>query len=424
MVDETLIQRARTAASTVRRVLVNRGLEPLVARDILTESDDGARKWLFVVLDHSRIGRIEQYTHPELLHQMSTALGGKRIVISNSTGLRYAVLLDGRTPLPEAVPYPGWRRGLLQLGQGVRGPVTVPYTGFASHLLVAGMTQMGKTNFLRLWLDQVLQEGAGLYLVDPKAQFNSLRRHPARLLRAPDGYDNHLTALEVLRAAVAEMHTRIEAFADTEEDGLNLDRYNALTGAALRRQFIVIDEFSGLVQAAGGPKSELGALIEQIAWHGAGLGLHLVLAGQAFDRELVGRVRDQAALRVCFRVEAPSISRMIVGRGGAEALPLPGRALSTLGVLQTYQIESFTASGETGPGLTREDRLRASRIVTEFNGRLTRYAIEQVWGVPSRQARRISEEWRSRGLARKDGTSDNAVVLAPELVAQLRSVAA
>ena len=419
MVDDNVLQRARNAASTVRRVLVNRGLEPLVARDIVTETSDGARRWLFVVLDHTRIGRIEQYTHPELLHQMSTALGGKRIVISNSTGLRYAVLLDGRTPLPEQIDYPGWRRGLLQLGQGVRGPVTVPYTNFASHILVAGMTQMGKTNFLRLLLDQVLQEGAGLFLVDPKAQFNSLRRHPARQGPAPEGYDNHVSALAVLRAAVDELEARIAAFAETDEDGLTLDRYNTLTGAALRRHFIVLDEFSGLVQAAGGPRSELAGLVEQLAWHGAGLGLHLVLAGQAFDRELVGRVRDQAALRLCFRVEAPSLSRMIVGRSGAEVLPVAGRALSTHGVLQTYRIESFSAR-EPAPGLSGDERSRATRILSEFNGRLTRYAIQEVWGVPSRQARKISEEWRTRGLAFKDGTSDNAVVLAPDLVAQLQ----
>jgi S-DNA-T family DNA segregation ATPase FtsK/SpoIIIE len=286
-------------------------------------------------------------------------------------------------------------------------------------VLVAGMTQMGKTNFLRLLLDQVIQEGARIQLVDPKAQFNSLRRHPARLTPAPSSYDDHRTALAVMESVVAELHHRIELFTAVHEDGLTLDRYNALASEPLPRVFVVVDEFSGLVSAAGGPKSDLSALVEQVAWHGAGLGLHLVLAGQAFDRELVGRVRDQAALRFCFRVEAPSLSRMIVGRAGAERLPVPGRALSTLGVIQTYRIEAMTTTQGPVPGLTPDELARAAMILREHGGRLTSLAITRVWGVSNRQAQQISREWRARGLAAKNGASDNAVMLVPELVRQL-----
>jgi hypothetical protein len=83
---------ARNAAQTIPATLAQRGLKPFISRCVLTETERGAA-WLFVVFEASPQEHPEDYAAPDVLHDLSTALQGLPIVISNSDGLRYAVLL-------------------------------------------------------------------------------------------------------------------------------------------------------------------------------------------------------------------------------------------------------------------------------------------------------------------------------------------
>ena len=83
---------ARNAAQTIPATLAQRGLKPFISRCVLTETERGAA-WLFVVLQVSPQEHPEDYAASDVLHDLSTALQGLPIVISNSDGLRYAVLL-------------------------------------------------------------------------------------------------------------------------------------------------------------------------------------------------------------------------------------------------------------------------------------------------------------------------------------------
>src|SRR5271157_4759602 len=49
---------------------------------------------LVLPLDTSRLGDHSRYIHPDFLHQLSTNLGGLRVYLSNTTGLRYVILLS------------------------------------------------------------------------------------------------------------------------------------------------------------------------------------------------------------------------------------------------------------------------------------------------------------------------------------------
>lgn len=86
---------AHNVAQAIPGILAQRGLKPFISRFVLTETEQG-NAWLFVVLEVSPLQHLENYTATDILHYLSTALHGLPVVISESYGLRYAVLLSSR----------------------------------------------------------------------------------------------------------------------------------------------------------------------------------------------------------------------------------------------------------------------------------------------------------------------------------------
>jgi hypothetical protein len=83
---------ARYVAQAIPDILAQRGLKPFISRIVLTETEQG-NVWLFVVLEVSPVNYPEDYATSEVCHDLSRALHGLPVVISESYGLRYAVLL-------------------------------------------------------------------------------------------------------------------------------------------------------------------------------------------------------------------------------------------------------------------------------------------------------------------------------------------
>ena len=84
---------ANYVAQAIPGILAQRGLNPVISRFVLTETQQGDA-WLFVVLEASPLSNLEDYTDPDVLHYLSTALSGLPVVFSDTDGLRYAVLLS------------------------------------------------------------------------------------------------------------------------------------------------------------------------------------------------------------------------------------------------------------------------------------------------------------------------------------------
>jgi len=84
---------ARYVAQAIPSILAQRGLNPFISRFVLTETQQG-NAWLFAVLEVSPLNHPEDYAAPEVLHYLSIALQRLPVVISDSYGLRYAVLLS------------------------------------------------------------------------------------------------------------------------------------------------------------------------------------------------------------------------------------------------------------------------------------------------------------------------------------------
>jgi hypothetical protein len=83
---------ARHVARAIPGILAQRGLSPFISRFVLTETEQG-HAWLFVVLEVSPLQPPEDYAAQDVLDYLSEALHGLPVVVSDSYGLRYAVLI-------------------------------------------------------------------------------------------------------------------------------------------------------------------------------------------------------------------------------------------------------------------------------------------------------------------------------------------
>lgn len=84
---------ARYVAQAIPGILAQLGLKPFISRFVLTETEQG-HAWLFIVLEVNPQEHPEDYVAPDVLGYLSTALQDLPVVVSDSYGLRYAVLLS------------------------------------------------------------------------------------------------------------------------------------------------------------------------------------------------------------------------------------------------------------------------------------------------------------------------------------------
>ncbi len=405
------VMTAQTVTRRLPKVLQARGLDAGVLKSwYLTIDRDEV--WLFADLDIRRVERLERYTTKALVHQLSTVCDGTPVVISNSSGLRYCLLLSQRPRLPRAVEFPGCKRGYVRLGIGQSGrPLAVQWKGLG-HLLVAGMTDSGKSNFLRLLVHQALAEGMQLLLADVDgATFPMLAEHPALLAPIAGTPDEALT---IAQRGLAECDRRAALYKVTPNFPENLDEYNAETvklgGDPLPRVVVVLDEYNATAVAHGGNRSRFAHDVASLGWRGRKFGLHLVFAAQDFTKAIVGRVRDQVKAVICFKVRSTEAARN-VGTAGAEKISAntPGRAVTDLwGVLQAYYLDkSLLIRGRDPDILTAVERALVGWGMRSNGGYLSLADIQEHANLTPYAARKLGEEWERKGWLKKDTDAAN-----------------
>lgn len=409
--NKGILLEAEQAARVIPATLAQRGLRPAFSDWLLTENNGAT--WLFGVFDVARIQRLEDLTRTDLLHHVSTALRGKPVFISNSNGLRYAVLLSRPPHLPRRVDFPGLTRGRVRMGLSAHGvEVSAPWDGLG-HLLVAGQTGGGKSAFLRLLAHQAIAEDAQLLIGDlDGATFPMLAEHPALL--APLA-----TTAETMHALVerglGECEHRSTLYGQMPGYPDHLAEYNAAASAqgapVLPRVVVILDEYNTATTATGGANGGLARAAAALGWRGRKFGIHLVFAAQDFTKQVVGRIRDQVGAAICFRVRSVEVARA-VGCAEAASIPAsrPGLALTDRwGLLQAYYLDKsalIAAADRPGPALTEQE----AQVVTAARadaGRVT-LALLQGHGYGKNEAARLLTDWRARGWVEKDPARQNA----------------
>jgi S-DNA-T family DNA segregation ATPase FtsK/SpoIIIE len=224
------------------------------------------------------------------------------------------------------------------IGQGIAGDVTIGELNKMPHLLIAGQTGSGKSVMINTLLTSLLYHNSPsdlkLILVDPKqVEMASYEGIPHLLTPVITETDKMISAL---KWAVNEMQRRYTLLAEhrvkdiksynnkirstgtkisvADEDGIQQDHESG----AMPYIVIVIDELAELMMAA--PR-DVEALIVRLAQKARAVGIHLVLATQRPDANVItGLIKANVPAKIAFTVASQINSRIIIDQAGAEKL--------------------------------------------------------------------------------------------------------
>lgn len=417
--------KATQIAEVIRRVLTDELRLEAPAKYWMAE--DGQYHWLIAVMDAQNLRHpIGRYTHEGVRHQLSTAVGGLPVALSNSSGLRFGVLLSGKPQLPKAVTFPGMpaEPDVFRFGMGLRGEINL-HAGKIINMIVGGGQDSGKSTFLRMMAHTARAHGAKIYLIDPQAHtfsdvWNSFAAMPVAGSR-PE-------TLTLLGRMQAEVEERSALFRLAALDGIppeDIAAYNAKVGGdgRLPRIWLIGDEMNTYLSDRGVQEK-----IAELARVGRKWGVHLALAGHNWRSEDIPRgLSAMFPTRLCLRVADDTSGRVTLDdhRWGRKAMAfrVAGRAVLRAGsyqVIQLYQIateqEREWLAGAVMPSALPEveaDIVR--RAVEETGGKLTLNLLAG-WGMGQREARRMLDQYESRGWLSRDANQGNARVVTAKLV--------
>jgi S-DNA-T family DNA segregation ATPase FtsK/SpoIIIE len=191
-----------------------------------------------------------------------------------------------------------------------------------AHLLVAGSTGSGKSEWLRVAVAGLLAanspETLRLLLIDPKRNaFAALRDSP--FLLEPIVYPDEQAAAGVLARLAAEMESRYILMAEAGSD--NLAEHVQRTGTPLPRIVCVCDEYADLLLRDRQERKEVEHQVFRLGSKARAAGIHLIIATQQPSREIIkGALDANIPARVGLKMERSIESRMLLGEPGAERL--------------------------------------------------------------------------------------------------------
>jgi len=200
------------------------------------------------------------------------------------------------------------------------------------HALIAGASGSGKSEFLKAMVTSLISQNTPdtlrLSIIDPKIlTFGGLNGSP--YLTGPVISEME-PAISCLKAAAGEMNKRYHIL---EKEGFENLKSRFLAGQKdIPYLFIIFDEFADLILSGKEEKKEFESLVARIAAKGRAAGIHLILATQRPDRNIVtGQIKANLPLKICLRVTTATNSQIILDQSGGESLLGRGDLLCDLG---------------------------------------------------------------------------------------------
>jgi DNA segregation ATPase FtsK/SpoIIIE, S-DNA-T family len=201
-----------------------------------------------------------------------------------------------------------------------------------SHVLAAGTTGSGKSEWLRMMLASLIAtntpETLRIVTFDPKlAAFADLEHSP--FLWKKGAYWIHgdgRSASELFLDVVEEMERRYQLTRQSGAD--NLRSHVEKTGKPLPRIVCICDEYFALISQNKQEKAAIEDAVSLLGAKARAAGIHLVLATQQPSRATIsGAIQSNLPCRVALALGSPIESKMILGASGAERLTGSGDLL-------------------------------------------------------------------------------------------------
>lgn len=213
----------------------------------------------------------------------------------------------------------------LVLGESLLGPVTIDLAHIP-HVLVGGASGSGKSVLLKLLLMQSLKKGAEVYIADFKGGVDFPPAWHERCRMCFEEED----LLTLLTELVGELERRKMLFRNAECP--DIVEYNKATGQALKRYIFACDEVAEVLDKTGRSKeqkellSQIESKLSIIARQGRAFGIHLILATQRPDANLIpGQLRTNLGCRICGRADSILSQIILDDTTAAEQIPKDAR---------------------------------------------------------------------------------------------------
>ncbi len=207
------------------------------------------------------------------------------------------------------------------LGRDVSGNIVIADLEEMPHVLIAGATKAGKSVAINTLITSMLYRNAPselkFIMVDPKrVELTKYDNIPHLLTPVISGVEVEKT-VSSLKWSVAEVERRYRLL---QEGGVrNIGEYNSKKDTeGMPYIVIIIDELNDLMSQAS---KDMEALIVRLAQMGRAAGVHLVLATQRPDVNVItGIIKANIPARIALRTTSQVDSRTILDQAGAEKL--------------------------------------------------------------------------------------------------------
>ena len=383
-------------------------------------------RYAVLELDTSRLPRgvcIPDLETDKVLSHLS-AVVGRPVKRLNTVGLSYVVMLapppkpppwPARVDLPDMAPQAdpwAWPFGVTRDGRHIWASLAR-----TSHLLIAGKSGSGKSTAVNAGLVALLRahdpRELRMILIDGKGgvelwPYNGVPHLALPVATTPED------AAAALAWLVNEVGRREAIFRAAGVRSLRA--YNAAARGVdpLPLVAAVIDEVTDLVMLWGGPRSAPFADLARLASKARAFGVILVMSTQNPRADVLDTlVRENAGVRVAFKVDTATQSRMILGLAGAEAIPpaRPGRCL-VAGLADVPQVlQGYAVTDDAVTGLVRGLRAIVAPVLTALEQSLVAYARDELGGaftlhplavafagrVSLRRLQHLARSWELRG---------------------------
>lgn len=409
---------AHSVAAVLSHVLKNELRLNPPARFVLTETPAGVA-YLFAVMDETNIGKsITRYTNAALLHQLSTALKGRPVYLSNTTGLRYGVILSPKKELPRSSLYSGSQAEEINLGLLTPERAITLDPQEMQNILLTGDQGSGKSNILRLIAIAALEHGWDVYPVDPEENTfgGAFWDNISAMGQVASSQIDFINLLDRIFQLLSERKRLYQAVTVGMNSPNNIYEYNAKAETPLKRVIVIVDEANSYFDDPAMSKK-----VFELARRARKWGLNLVLAAHSWrGNDIDTSLRSMLKTRIAFHTEEKTSAEVVLGLNQHAKKVLkfqePGRGIirykGVFSVFQSHLLPNDYEIGGRKPALLDS---QANRLLTqalerpgEDAGKIDITFAIQTLGEPRRMVLPILERLETQKLIGKRADRNNA----------------